>query len=333
MAECVKPDVCCNILTHQTMDTFYNKNGISSTKPTNEIFWILEWNNQFSINSRDISGDLDFELIALTHKLQSKLFGSPQAFYNKLMTRTTWLSYAGIDAEIKISKVEFEKLVIENNTEETNKFLYYYDVNNIIGSLQNLVQKSKYLFCEFYKILNINSFMLQPKPFEKDSLMFASGQLVTNIYSTINHLFINLASQLDFITKICIEFENFPKDFNVYQKLKCRGKLFGHAQRIKKLPFENTVFAKSDKIQLILSLRNDIIHNSSLENIPKVYQQFQNWEMIEKFILIPDNTNGLFDSFVNRNRFFNNDVKLNEILPDLIFEFWNKLMTTIKLLN
>ena len=315
------------------METFYNKNGISSTKPTNNDFWILEWSNQFSINAKDISGDLDFALIALTHKLQSKLFGSPQTFFNKLMTRTTWLSYAGIDAEIKISKVEFEKLVINNNTEETNKFLYYYDVNNIVGSLQNLVQESKYLFCEFYKILNVNSFMLQPKPFEEDSLMFASGQLVTNIFSTINHLFINLASQLDFMTKVCIEFENYPTSFTSYPRLKCKDILFGDAKRIRNIPFENTVFEKSDKIQLILSLRNDIIHNSSFENIPKVYQQFKNWEMIEKYILIPDTTNGHFDTFKNRNRFFNNDVKLNEILPDLIFEFWNKLMTTIKLVN
>lgn len=326
-------DVGCNILTHKTMDTFYNKSGISSTKPTNDDFWILEWSNQFLINAKDISGDLDFALIALTHKLQSKLFGSPQAFFNELMTRETWLSYAGIDAEIKISKVEFEKLVIHNNTEETNKFLYYYDVNNIVGSLQNLVQESKYLFCEFYKILNVNSFMLQPKPFEEDSLMFASGQLVTNVFSTINHLFINLASQLDFMTKVCVEFENYPTDFTSYPRLKCKDIIFGDAKRIKYVPFNNTVFEKTDKIQLILSLRNDIIHNSSFENIPKVYQQFKNWEMIEKFILIPDTTNGHFDTFKNRNRFFNNDVKLNEILPDLIFEFWNKLMTTIKLLK
>jgi len=55
--------------------------------------------------------------------------------------------------------------------------------------------------------------------------------------------------------------------------------------------------------------------------------------MIEKFILIPDTTNGNFDTFKNRNRFFNNDVKLNDILPDLIFEFWKRLMTTIKLIN
>lgn len=315
------------------MERFYNTNGISSTKPTNDNFWVLEWNGQFSINSNDITGDLDFALIALTDKLQAKLFGSVQEFYNRLITKSTWLSYAGIDAEIKISKVEFERLVNSHKTEEINKFLYYYDVTNIVGSLQNLVQESRYLFCEFYKILNTNSFMLQPKPFEEDSLMFASGQLVTNIFSTINHLFINLSSQLDFITKISIEFENYPTDFSIYSKLKCKDILFGDAKRIRSFHFVNTVFEKTEQIQLILSLRNDIIHNASFENIPKVYQQFKNWELIEKFILIPDSTNGNFDTFKNRNRFFNNEVKLNDILPQLIFEFWKKLMETIKLIK
>jgi hypothetical protein len=315
------------------MESFYNKNGISSTKPVDDNFWILEWNGQFSINSNDITSDLDFALIDLTHKLEARLFGSAQEFYNRLMTKSTWLSYGGIDAEIKISKVDFEKLVNSNNTEKINKFLYYYDVYNIVGALQNLVQESKYLFCEFYKILNTNSFMLQPKPFKEDSLMFSSGQLVINIFSTINHLFINLSSQLDFITKISVEFENYPTDFSVYPKLKCRDILFGDAKRIKGFPFENTVFEKDDKIQLILSLRNDIIHNASFENIPKVYQQFKNWEMIEKFILIPDSTNGNFDTFKNRNRFFNNDEKLNDILPDLTFMFWKRLMETIKLIK
>lgn len=314
------------------MEIFYNKNGISSVKPANDVFWISEWENQFFIPANDITSDLDIALISLTHKLQIKLFGSIQEFHTRLMTKSTWLSYAGIDAEIKISKIDFEKLVNANKTEEIHKFLYYYDVSNIVGALQNLVQESRYLFCEFYKLLNINSFMLQPKPFEHDSLMYASGQLVTNIFSTVNHLFINLSSQLDFITKILFELENYPMEFSIYPKLKCKDVLFGDAKKINHFTFENTVFERTDKIQLILSLRNDIIHNSSFENIPKVYQQFKNWEMIEKYILIPDTTNGNFDTFKNRNRFFDNDIKLNDILPDLIFEFWRRLMTTIKLI-
>lgn len=51
--------------------------------------------------------------------------------------------------------------------------------------------------------------------------------------------------------------------------------------------------------------------------------------MIEKFIFIPDTTNGNFDTFKNRNRFFNNEIKLNEELLRLISDFWKKMEMTI----
>jgi len=171
--------------------------------------------------------------------------------------------------------------------------------------------------------------MLSDKPMKPDIFMFASGQLVTNIFSTINHLFINLSSQLDFITKIAVELENLPIDFTDYPKLKSKGVLYGDLKKIKTVNCENTLFDKTDDLKLILSLRNEIVHNASFENIPKVYQVFKDNEIIEKFIYIPDMTNGNFDTFKNRNRFFNNEIKLNEELPKLISDFWRKLEMTI----
>lgn len=238
-------------------------------------------------------------------------------------------SYAGVDAEIKVSKQKFEKWVNSEKSEETHRILFYYDFQNLVGSLQNLVQESRFLFCDFFKTLNENSFMLSDKPLQPDIVMFASGQLVTNIFSIINHLFINLASQLDFITKIFVELENLPNDFKDYPKLKSNRILYGDLKKIKGITFDNTLFERTDDIKLIISLRNEIVHNASFENIPKVYQAFKDNVMIEKFIFIPDTTNGIFDTFKNRNRFFNNEVKLNEKLPGLVTDFWEKMEMTI----
>lgn len=308
------------------MDKHYNINGISTTNPTSDSV-VYEWSNNFSIKSNDNTGEIDIKLITLTQKVAEKLFGSVQNFYS--LPLNTAHSYAGVDAEIKVSKQEFEKWVNSQKSEQTHKILFYYDFQNLVGSLQNLVQESRFLFCDFYRTLNENTFMLTDKPLQPDILMFASGQLVTNIFSKVNHLFINLASQLDFITKISFECENLPNDFTEYPKLKSNGVLYGDLKKIKKIDFSNTLFDKTDNLKLILSLRNEIIHNSSFENIPKVYQVFQNNVMIEKFIFVPDTTDGIFDSFKNRNRFFNNEIKLNEILPTLITDFWKKMESTI----
>ena len=314
------------------MSKYYNINGIVTEEPT-DISVVLEWNNNFSIISNDNTTEIDFKLISLTHKIADKLFGSVQNLYGILPFKSTVYSYAGVDAEIKISKQEFEKWVNSEKSEETHKLLFYYDFQNLVGSLQNLVQESRLLFCNFYEILNTNSFMLSDKPMQPDILMFASGQLVTNVFSTVNHLFINLASQLDFTTKIAFEIENLPSDFKEYPKLKSNGILYGDSKKIKGFNFNKTLFDRTDEIKLILSLRNEIVHNASFENIPKVYQVFRDNVMIEKFIYIPDTTKGNFDTFKNRNRFFNNEEKLNQKLPELITEFWKKMEMTIDKIN
>jgi hypothetical protein len=308
------------------MSKHYNINGISTTNPTNESV-VYEWSNNFSIISNDNTGEIDIKLITLTHKVADKLFGSVQNLYSFPLSLAH--AYAGVDAEIKVSKQEFEKWVNSEKSEKNHKILFYYDFQNLVGSLQNLVQESRFLFCDFFKKFNENFFMLSDKPMQPDIVMFASGQLVTDIFSTINHLFINLASQLDFITKISVELESLPNDFTDYPKLKSNGKLYGDLKRIKAIKFDNTLFERTDDLKLILSLRNEIVHNASFENIPKVYQVFKDNVMIEKFIYIPDTTNGNFDTFKNRNRFFNNEVKLNEKLPELLTDFWKKMETTI----
>ena len=310
------------------MTKYYNINGILTTEEKDGSV-VCEWNNNFSIKSNDNTTEIDFKLISLTYKVADKIFGSIQNLYSILPYKSTVFSYAGVDAEIKISKQEFEKWILSQKSEETHKILFYYDFQNLVGSLQNLVQESRFLLCDFYKTLNENSFMLVEKPMQSDILMFASGQLVTNIFSKINHLFINLASQLDFITKIALELENLPTDFSDYPKLKSNGILYGDIKKIKSINFENTLFEKTDDLKLIISLRNEIIHNASFENIPKVYQVFKDNVMLEKFIFIPDTTNGIFDTFKNRNRFFNNEIKLNEILPTLVTDFWKKMEITI----
>lgn len=308
------------------MNKFYNLDGIPSQEKTDKSI-IFEWENQFSILTNENTSNIDFKLISLTHKVAEKLFGSLQTLYEFPLTFAH--TYGGVDSEIKVSKKEFEKWVYSQKSVKTHKILFYYDFQNLVGSLQNLVAESRFLFCDFYKTLNINSFMLSEKPIQPNGLMFASGQIVTNIFTKINHLFINLTSQLDFITKILFEMENLPTDFVEYPKMKSKGVLYGDFKKIKSINFENTLFEKTEKINLIISLRNEIIHNASFENISKVYQKFKDDILIEKFIYIPDHTNGFFDTFKNRNRFFDKEIKLNEELPNLITDFWTKLEKTI----
>jgi len=312
---------------------YYNLNGIPSEEPRDNEYWITYFHDRFIMKENDLSYELENSLLRLYGVLQTKLFGSPQKYFKKMYTLEPWIPYAGIDAELKISKNDFEKLLKVSNSKETQKMLYYYDCVNLIGSLQNLVQESRYLFCDFYKTLNSNSFMIQPLPFEPSMLMFASGLLVIDLFSKINHLFITLSSQLDFVTKLLFELKFIHTEFEDYPKLKSKGLLYGDFRKLGFTLTKNTLFEKVECINLILNIRNEIIHNSSFENIPKVYQVFEDNIMKEKFVLIPDHNNGNFETYKNRNRFFDNDVKLNEVLPNIFTDFQKRLLNTIQLLE
>lgn len=308
---------------------FYNTNGIISDTPSNSSFWIQELGGQFSLKEGNNSTELNFALIALHYKIADLLLGDRNELMTKILPlKPIWIGEAGIDTESGISKQFFEKLLTKNNDEETHKLLYYYDVGNLIDSLVNLIFESKHIFCEFYRLLNIKDFSIG-EPFNPDSVMMGSGGITTNIFSTINHIFINLASQLDFITKIAIEVENIPIDFKTYPKMKSKNILYGDAKRIKTIDLVDTLFEETDNARLIISLRNEIIHNSALQKHSKVYQAYKDGKLIEKFIHIPDSTSGNIDSYKNRNRFFSQGIKLNEILPELIIDFWRKMQITV----
>ena len=243
-------------------------------------------------------------------------------------------SFGGIDAEFKISKEDFEKTVhVIKKKEVSNKLLYLYDCRNLLSTLQNSVIETKYLLGQFYKILNEQDFLLHPEPINPTGIQYAAGLIVTNIVSIINYLFIILYSQLDFITKICYEFENLSTDFTNYPKLKSKKVLFGDRKKLKCNEKKGTIFENNENISMIMTIRNEIIHNASFDNLPKVYQVFDKKKMCEKYILLPDFEAGKLKTYVNRRRFFDDDTKLNLILPGLIIDFWRRIKLSLKSLD
>lgn len=312
------------------MTTFYNTDGIPTDKPKENKFWVQKFNDQIFLKEGDITSDIDFTCVRLHDLLAQRIFGDRQKYYNLLPSIPMWLVYGGIDSDIKMSKEDFEKLVAKGEKDEMfNKLLYFYDCRNLISTLQNSVLETKYLFGQFYKILNEDDFLLTTKPIDPDNAQFASGMIVTNIISTINHFFINLYSQLDFITKVAYEFENLVTDFSKYPKLKSANLLFGDSKKLSITGLSGSIFETSKTIDTVMTIRNEIVHNASYDCMPKVYQIFKGGLLVEKYILLPDLQNGRLKAFKNRKRFFDDDIRLNEVLPSLTIEFWQRLKLTI----
>lgn len=314
----------------------YNTNGIPSEKPGSKPFYVLELGNgELGLINNDHTFEIERVCIQLRDLLAAKIFGDLKKYRNYFSASIyPFAAQAGIDAEMKLSKDDFEKLVTglkPQYKEEAHRLFYYFDVENLIGTLQNSIMETKFIVAEFYRNLNVNSFLIHEDFFMiEKGVQFASGPIVTNITALVNHLFINLYSQLDFTTKIIYELERLQTDFSAYPKLKSKDTLYGDSKHTSFKGMTNSIYDMTDAIKTIIYLRNEIVHNASIDSIPKVYQVIENGHIVGKFILLPDMHNGYVKSFKNRKRFFDDENKLNELLPALLEEFWQKLLFTLK---
>lgn len=308
----------------------YNLNGIISENSPKDGFWFRESQNEVFFNENEKVYEVEYSCVALHDLIIDKIFGNKQVYYKLLPYISSWVSFGGLDSEIKISKKEFESLVtIEGKSEIVNKLLYFYDCRNLISTIQNSAIETNFLLCEFYRLLNTNTFILPSGPLHIEGLQFASGIIVANIFSIINLLFINLYSQLDFTTKLAYEFQNIATDFSNYPNLRSSKILFGDKKRLTIDNLAGSLFEPSNTIKKIMTIRNEIVHNSSIDNMPKVYQEIKDNHIIEKYILLPDFKDGIIQSYRNRKRFYDTEIKLNEVLPTIVVEFWKRLKLTL----
>lgn len=322
--------------------TIYNINGIPQEISIEE----LTSKDGFFVTQNQIGdfiyrgGEKVYEIESLCFELRNllaiKTFGSIVE-YHRILEHPIFplVAQAGIDAEIRLSKRDFEEFVTQYEDKEMlYRMLYFFDIDNLIGTTQNCMIETRFAVGEFYKQLNISSFLINEELFSVvDGIQYASGSIVTNITSLINRIFICLYSMLDFITKIAHEVEELQTDFSSYPKLKSKDTLLGYSKKTTFNEMKNTLFEKTSNRKMIEYLRNEIVHSASIDGIPKVYQKIENKKILEKFVLLPDFSNGLIDTYKSRKRFFDNDTKLNEILPELINDYFTRLSFTLQQIN
>jgi len=188
---------------------FYNLDGIPSEEPRGNLFWIREGWDSFALKENDLTYDIEGSAFALRNWIAATIFGSLSTYYEALAFSNMLIVQGGVDSDIKVSKEMFEKYVRNLGIDE-RKLIYYHDVINLVGALQNSVQEVKHLMGEFYKEFNVNSFMLGP-PFESDIVMHASGLLVTKLFTFVNYIFVSLYSQMDFLAKIAYECQHMER--------------------------------------------------------------------------------------------------------------------------
>jgi hypothetical protein len=77
-------------------------------------------------------------------------------------------------------------------------------------------------------------------------------------------------------------------------------------------------------------IRNLLIHDGLLDDMPKAYEAIEGGKAIERFVLMPDRRDGKFERFKNRHRFFGREDKINLRLTTLVRGFQARQVETLK---
>lgn len=271
--------------------------------------------------------DLDNFCVGLYDKFENFIFEDRECYHAERGLIPLWVYHAGHDSDLSTGKDRFNTWVQEISNPRFYQHLFLADCHNLIGSIQNKILATKTQFKNFYKQLD----EVDAAMFENDCIYWTTGENTVQVFSSLHDLFITMYASLDLITKLAFQFENMPEDYTKYQKMKSVGILFGHKNRIHSIDINYTIFEENRSIKIIENLRHELIHNGTWESVPKVHYRIAQNDIVEKYIYKPDLTEvGTIEACINRKRFFSKENKINEILPNICSDFWERVLVTLK---
>lgn len=278
--------------------------------------------------------EIDSACVRLHDAFAEQLFGSLDSFYEFLRVAPEFLSTAGMNSEAAISRDLFNKLLGSLPPGlPVNKALYLFDCQKLVSGVQECSKEVMQLQGEFYQALNLEDLFFS-KIDEDDGIRYVTSPVVTKLYALLGFVYIRLHSLLDYVTKLAIEIENLKTQFDSYPRLASRNSLYGDRKKVSFNKREGTLFEQCRLLTEIETVRNHLIHDGILDDMPKAYRVISNGECVEKFLLFPDqNEDGRFDAFKNRGLFYGSENKINRRLPSLVEEFQVRLLITLEMLK
>jgi hypothetical protein len=270
------------------------------------------------------------QCVRLHDEMADRIFGGLKRYYALLHYAPIFLAQAGLNSESAISREQFEKLLEEfAGFPELNRFLYLYDCRKLVSGIQECTKEVTQLVGEFYRILNCEPFFT-PGVHVEDGVRWSTSPTVTNLSATLGFLFIRMHSLLDYLAKVARETESLQTDFKRYPRLSSSGFLFGHRSRLRVNKSPGSLFESCEEISEIELIRNLLVHDGLLDDMPKAYEVIEDGKAIERFVLMPDRKNGQFERFKNRHLFYGREDKINLRLAGLVRSFLTREAETLR---
>ncbi|MCS0384583.1 hypothetical protein ND925_17655 [Vibrio diabolicus] len=310
-------------------------NGIptSLAPESSTTYFVRDPQGAWYPSSDNLLHEVEASCIKMYGILAEKVFGTMNNYHVSSPLFPELVTTSGMNSESIVSKSQFEELlrnIPDDFPISINQALYLADCFKLVSSIQESNKEVMQLQGEFYFSFNCEE-MFYPKIEEPDGIRYVTSPVVTKLYAMLSFIYIRMHSMLDYTTKLALECENIKTDFDTYPRLASKNKLYSDKRGVSLNNVSGTIFASCSFINEIEAIRNHVIHNGLLDDLPKAYRVVADGCCVEKFILLPDiNDSGRFESYKNRNLFFSQENKINEKLPSIINEFQKRLIETLE---
>jgi hypothetical protein len=310
---------------------YLHLDGVPSDEPRHDevaFFW-FDPQGTWRINSGDRSFEIDGICVEIHDAFRRAIMkGVP---YDVLVyCLPQFVSVAGHNSESTLSRERFEQFLNASaEFPELNRFLYLYDCERLVSSIQECVQEVVQIMGEFYLTLNVEDFFYPPLK-QPDGIRFTRSPVTTKLFAYLNFIFIRMHSLLDYVVKLAIEAERLQTDFSRYPRISSLSEQFGSRKKVSFNGEPGTLLENCTFVTTVETLRNHIIHDALLDETPKAYERIEGGSVVERYILFPDMTNGRFDRYKNRNLFYGSEDKNNLRLPNMVAEFQSRLEATLQ---
>ena len=313
---------------------YYLETGISTTEypQQSEFFFVEELNTTVHDSKYVYSNDTIIRSVlnecrSLYSAIETALFIDMDEYYALKSMLPIGFMELGMSPEAEGDKNWFSEFLNNHSFPQKFKFVYLFDIENLIDTLQELLLNTEINFVYFYK--NISSIAISME----DGVYIIRNSHGRVVYQMLNAFFISLYSCFDIITKIAYEVEKRVNDFTVYQPLKSKDILFGDRKRLKIIGKAQTIFEPSPSVRKVESFRNEIIHNAVIDSTSSVYVRIENGIICERFIRMPDFEDNHFSTYKNRKRFYSTDMTINHELPSIYFSVLEDIKRTVANIN
>lgn len=182
---------CCEINSFDELETSF-------------CFFAFQQNksDHYNYDGDSVISEIDSALVDLYDSFQYMYFPNADKYYSEILLLPIFVSQAGFDSDSSLTKDDFSFLI--NNIElktripDINKYLYLYDIHNLISTIQNLVLAMNELFVSFYT--NLADICIDSFDNINNNILFLVSPETRRLSSMIEMYFVKANSILDVLT-------------------------------------------------------------------------------------------------------------------------------------